>query len=159
MYRNPLEMKVLVLGHGWKMWRARDSPRCAPIGIDAWNKLVQDNIPDNITFLDLMEDQEPDIFEDVGNEWSVTTEDIGTYDYVIDSITHIAIQQRRSVNYWNGILCALNEGGTYIGWDNTNTIPISNRRLHLKKQELADYMKQVELYTPKKKFKLYHSNQ
>ena len=134
--------KVLVLGHGRYYLREHRKPRCAPLDINLWDELVTHNIPENLTFIDCDAAVEPSIITDVGDEWSVLLQHHGTYDYVIDAITHIAIPQRQSVHYWNGVLCALKDNGKYVGWKNAcNNAPVYERRLLLNKQEVVEYVK------------------
>jgi hypothetical protein len=135
--------KVLVLGHGWWCLRNMTSPRCSPMDIEKWDELVTHNVPSNLTFIDYDEEQEPDIVEDVGNDWGSLIKEPQAYDYVIDAITHIPIKQRFKEHYWNGVITALKDGGTYIGWNNNGKNSILERRLVLNKKEVVAYAKHI----------------
>ncbi len=105
--------KLLVLGHGWRMMKLNEIPRCSPIELDEWYSLVS-NAP---TFMDMSASEEPDIVANVANDWS--THDMlmkGTFDYVVDTISHIPMHYKRSVHYWNGVKGSLKDTGVYIGW-------------------------------------------
>ena len=110
-------MKVLVLGHGWRAWKERERARCAPMEVSEWNMLVQDADKETLTFLDCQEEEEPDIVECAGNDWTKNITEPHSYDYVIDSITHLRISERSMKQYWDSIKYSLKSEGVYIGWN------------------------------------------
>jgi hypothetical protein len=114
---EPGVSRILVLGHGWRMWNERHIPRCAPMTLQEWNEVVQDAPRDSLTFLDFCREQEPDICENIGNDWSRHIYEPNSYDYVIDSVSHLASGFRKSKYYWEGVKHSLKDDGLYIGWN------------------------------------------
>lgn len=143
-------MKILVFGHGRRDLRNGFEPRCAPMELDEWDRLITNNAC-NVTFIDVMKEQEPDILENVGNDWSKFIEP-GSYNYVIDAISHLPLYAHLSVYYWRGVLHALKEKGMYIGW--RNRVKVS-----LNKQGVLDYMQEIKekLIIPKMSFTVEHA--
>ena len=131
-------MRVLVLGHGWRMWEEQYIPRCAPMELKEWDLLVQDAPKESLTFLDENKEEEPDIVDSIQNDWSRKITESNSYDYVIDSVSHLAGHYRKSKYYWNSIKHSLKPDGIYIGWDDSkyshncrhNPIRISADNLH-----------------------------
>jgi hypothetical protein len=150
-------MKVLVIGHGRRMWREREIPRCAPMSLDEWNHIVQDAHEDNVTFLDFCEEEQPDILENAGNNWAIHLESaINTYDFVIDAVTHMSCNFRKSACYWYSIYTVLNNNGMYIGWDES---PESRKHSHIRIPRNMIYAHISEVYGnnivyPKKRFNI-----
>lgn len=145
--------QILVLGHGWYMMKHNIEPRCAPLTIQEWNAMVRDVPEENITFMDMCTSQEPDIVANVGNDWKNHSELLnGTFDYIVDSISHIAGDFRRSLHYWNGVKHCLKENGVYIGWDDNPQRKGQCVRIH--KHDLDTYVSTTygTLKKPKKPF-------
>jgi len=148
--------KVLVLGHGWCPWKLRCEPRCAPMDIDEWNDLVQNAPKDALTFLDFDKNEEPDIRENVCNDWRPHLQNRAasySYDYVIDTICHFDVKVRRYSNYWEGVKCALKEDGVYIGWNDAKGIKDKQqRKLRLSKAQIDEHVAKTytTLYTTDK---------
>lgn len=144
---SAMTTKVLVLGHGRFYLRNHLKPRCAPIDCDRWDELVTTNAHTNLTFIDIDMECEPDIVVDVGDEWSNLVKDNGTYDYVIDAITHLCIPQRHSLHYWNGVMSALKSDGQYLGWRNqSNALSVIDRRMWLDQQSVVEYVSRIRRY-------------
>lgn len=148
-------MKVLILGHGRYFVRMGIDPRCAPVDTQTWKRLVMENDPKNLVFIDFIEQMEPDILENIGNEWgSNLRECTGTFDYVIDTIGHLGMKQRNSVHFWNGIVCALRDDGTFIGWKNDGS---QEKLILCTKKSVEDYMKanEASMFVPNKAYRVY----
>jgi hypothetical protein len=131
--------KVLVLGHGWRMWNQKMLPRNAPMELTEWNELVQtvSNPKKVLTFIDFCESEEPDILENLANDWTIHL--VGkeaSFDFVIDAVSHLDMHYRKSVNYWKGINCALKTNGIYIGWK-------ESQHIRLKKNEIDEHIKKT----------------
>lgn len=122
--------KVLVLGHGWRMWEQADyQPRCSPLPPDEWAALVQDRARrPHLTFLDFDPEERPDIVADAGEDadeedatgWARLLEERRlqhSFDLVVDAISPLARHVRCSPRYWEGVRRALKpDTGTYVGW-------------------------------------------
>lgn len=121
---------VLVLGHGWKLWNLQKVPMCAPMHLDEWNNLVQNASKDSLTFLDFNIKEEPDIHENVCNDWRPLIKI--KYDYVIDTICHFDVNVRCYSNYWKGVKFALKDDGVYLGWNDD----VSKQHLEKEKRQL-----------------------
>lgn len=133
---------VLILGHGWCAWSLRYEPRCAPMDMDEWNELVQNAPKESLTFLDFDKNEEPDIHENVCNDWKPRLRQ--TYSYVIDTICHFDVKVRRYENYWEGVKFALKEDGVYIGWNDAKGIKEKlERRLRLQRADIDDHVKKT----------------
>lgn len=118
---SSLQMKVLVLGHGMRAWNALEIPRCAPMHMDEWNTLVQNQDRKNLTFVDCCSYEEPDILANIENDWSKHISAPSSYDFVIDAVSHLARTSRKSKYYWKSIHYALKDDGEYIGWNDQET--------------------------------------
>ena len=130
---------VLFLGHGRRAWRENEAPRCAPMAMEEWDRLIATT--SETMFLDFAAYEEPDILENVGNDWSKYI-DKESVDFIVDMITHLSIPERYSIHYWNSVKHALKPDGTYIGWNNSNVVPASNRRIRLCKSEIDGFLKE-----------------
>ncbi len=153
--------KVLILGHGWRMWNEHYKPRCAPMDITEWDELVQNAPKSTLTFMDFDKGEEPDIVQNVCNDWTMhlqTKE--ACFDYVIDTVCHFAVLLRRSKHYWNGVKFALKEDGEYIGWNDAQSQNLKGeqRRLRLSKNDIDEHVKKTysALYTPKKPLEVHN---
>jgi hypothetical protein len=146
-------MKVLVLGHGWRMWNVRHEPRCAPMPLDEWNVLVQDAPKESLTFLDFDLQEEPDIHENIGNDWKRHIKEASSYDVVIDAVSHLATGFRMSKYYWESVKYALKEDGVYFGWSD---MPSANtKHVQVKKCDIDAHVKKTyqDMKTPNKRYK------
>lgn len=149
-------MKVLVLGHGWRMWNERYTPRCAPMELEEWNALVQDVSKETLTFLDFCKEEEPDIWENMGNDWCHQIHEPYSYDFVVDATSPLASLYRRSKYYWEGVKHALKDDGVLLGW---NDDPKAGRRAKIKlnKSELDSHILNTygKLKTPQKLYETF----
>lgn len=134
--------KVLILGHGWRMWRSRYIPRSAAMPLEEWNHLVQNAKKENLVFLDFDENEEPDILENIGNDWSKSIPHHHlTFDVIIDAVSPAAgaLKCRTTDNYWNSVKYALKDDGLYIGWNDDPQLSNSDRtkrHIRLRKKDI-----------------------
>lgn len=149
-------MKVLILGHGWRLWNERSIPRCAPMSLYDWKILVQDAPKENLLFLDFSKVEEPDIWENVANPWSQYIALPHSYDFVIDAISHLATTYRKSKHYWEGVKYSLKDDGIYIGWNDHPHTHNIDRFVRLKQSELDSHIALTydTLITPKKRYQV-----
>lgn len=140
-------MKTILLGHGHRYLQDNHPPRCAPMEIQEWNQVIQTH---SLMCIDFCKESEPDIIENVGNDWGALLKDSQTYDYVIESITHMDLKERSSIFYWKSVLDALNTTGIYIGWYHKS-------RLRLNKVQINEHIQQLNpsLHTPIKRYKCF----
>ena len=131
--------KILIIGHGRRMWNARTRPRCAPMDIAEWNILVQDKDPDTLIFLDFNIDEQPDILENMLNDWRIHV-DKGAFNIIIDASSHL--MNRKSYNFWKSVQHALTDyGGLYIGWDDAKNM--RGRTVRFSKQDIDENVERM----------------
>lgn len=121
---NKMDKKVLLLGWGKSYDEMNYTPRCAPIALEEYYKILSSAA---ITTLDQYEQVHPDIVCKLDNsEWwqhDLFKPHLGQYDIIIDSISWLApFFDKKTFKYKplfmesiNKLLCP---GGRFIGYDN-----------------------------------------
>ena len=95
----------------------RQFGRCSPLPKEEIVPLMRCEENNTLTMVDDCIDILPDVLADVRTEgWHHELNDHGRFDIIIEAISPLACDVRRSIHYWNGLYELMQEDGKFVGW-------------------------------------------